>query len=141
MNEQYLHIRLQHQFRLRRTEWVAAVQMLLWGMVLLLPNEVFASPSFALFSSFADETTWGVVAFVLGVLRLTGLIVNGARRKVTPWVRLLTALAGCGFFTAVTLCFAASGNMSTWLAAWPVAAVVEVFNIYDTARDARASNG
>lgn len=134
-------LRIQHKFRQRRTEWVAGVQCLLWGVVLLLPMETFASPAFRVFNQIMPEIWWGAALMLIGSVRLGGLIVNGARRRVTPWLRLISALLGFGVFTAISLCFASSGLISTWIAAWPVAMVVELMNIHDTARDARLANG
>lgn len=134
-------LRIQLKFRQRRTEWVAGFQCLLFGAILLMPMETFASPSFRVFSELLPEIWWGAALVMIGAVRLGGLIVNGARRRITPWLRLVSALLGFGVFTAISLCFASSGTISTWIAAWPVLMVVELMNIHDTARDARQANG
>jgi hypothetical protein len=134
-------LRITHKFRQRRTEWVAGVQCMLWGLILLMPMETFASPAFRVFQQIMPEFWWGVILLAIGTVRIIGLIVNGARRRVTPWLRLVSALLGFGVFTGISLCFASAGLISTWIAAWPVLMVVELMNIHDTARDARQANG
>lgn len=135
-----LLLRVMPHFRLRRTEWIAAIQSVIWGLVLLAPVDTFAGPAFTFFR-FMPEEMWGAIMLVIGGLRLTGLIINGSRRTITPWMRLASAIVGWGMFTAVSLCFASSGIVSTWIAAWPVAAVIELMNIHDTAHDARQARG
>ena len=140
--EPTLAIRITQQMRLRRTEWIAAAQCLIWGLILLLPNNVFAGATFATFVKLGISEWWmGATMLTIGAGRLLSLIVNGARRRTTTSIRLAAALAGCGIFTAISLCFASSGVLSVWAAAWPVAAVVEFMNIYDTAKDARKAHG
>ena len=134
-------VRISHAFRQRRSEWVAAVQCVIFGFVLLAPVETFAGASFVVFHGIMPETYWGGLIAVVGIVRLAGLIINGARRRITPWMRLGGAILGCGIFTMVSVCFALSGVLSVWLAAWPVLAVVEMMNIQDTARDARQAHG
>lgn len=139
-----LIVKFGYKFRLRRSEWIAGVQCLLWGIVLLLPTSTFDNGhAYDVIRAwpFVTETSLGGLMLAVGAARIGGLFVNGARKTVTPWVRLGSALVGAGIFTAITLGFAASGVIGTWIAAWPVLAVTEYFNIYDTARDARQVNG
>lgn len=134
------HLRIAHAFRQRRTEWVAAIQCALWGVVLLAPANTFDGAAFSVFRSILAEELWGALLLLAGAVRLVGLIINGARKKITPWMRLGGAFVGWGIFTMISLCFASSGVISTWIAAWPVLAVVELMNISDTARDARLAH-
>ena len=131
-----------YKFRLRRTEWIAAAQCFIWGFILALPFATFDNgAAYRVLASWAPEWVFAVIMLIAGTLRLAGLVINGARRRVTPWMRLAGALIGCGLFTAISLGFAASGVVGTWIAAWPVVAVVEFFNNYDTTRDARQAHG
>lgn len=131
-----------YKFRLRRTEWIAGAVCFICGFVALLPFSVFdTSDAYSFIQTLASEEVVGVIMLFAGTLRLVGLIINGARRKITPWMRLGGALIGAGIFTAITLGFAASGVLGWWLGTWPVLAVVEYINIYDTTRDARQAHG
>jgi uncharacterized membrane protein HdeD (DUF308 family) len=137
-----LYLQIKHRFHSRRTEWTAAIQSVIWGVVLLAPGDAFASsPAFAIFREIINENVMGWAMVIVGVVRLVGLFINGARKEITPWIRVATAAVGCGVFTFISLSFAASGVWSTWLAAWPVVAVTELFNIHGAMRDARVANG
>lgn len=134
------HLRIAHAFRQRRTEWVAAVQCLLYGVVLLAPINTFDAAIYAALRVLMDEMVWGTLLLVIGAVRLASLIINGSRRKITPWMRLAGSVAGCGIFTMISLCYASTGIIGPWVAAWPVLAVVELMNLSDTARDARLAH-
>jgi hypothetical protein len=140
--DQTFLIRIGHKMRLRRTEWIAATQCAIWGVVLLLPSASFdSSAAFNVIKTWGREEYFGGVLLLIGFGRLISLYINGARKKITPWARLTGATLGAIIFTILSMGFAASGVVSTWLAAWPILAVIEYINIYDTAKDARQAHG
>jgi len=129
-----------HQFDPRVSEWMVATQTALWGAVLLMPQDTYStSPTFNILKLFVPENTLGTILLVLGISRLVGLFINGRRRKVTPWVRLVSALCGFMIFTFISTSFALSGVISTWIAIYPVIAAVEFINVYRSAHDAGKS--
>lgn len=136
-----LYLQLRHRFHSRRTEWTAAIQSVIFGLVLLGPGDAFNGAAFGALRDHIGEATLGWLMVAIGLVRLAGLFINGARKQVTPWIRVTTAILGCGAFTFISLSFAASGVWSVWIAAWPVVAVTELFNIYGAMRDARVANG
>jgi len=136
-----LWIRIQHRFGPRMTEWALALITALWGAVLLLPEHVFDQPAWAGFRLiFGSENALGAVMLVLGVSRIAGLIVNGARKQVTPWIRVFSAGGGFLIFVGISAGYSLSGIISTWLAIYPVFALLELLNIYRAAHDAGESN-
>jgi hypothetical protein len=136
-----LWVRVQHRFGPRMPEWMLAAITALWGGVLVNSPNLFDSPTWSGFRSiFHDEWTLGWIMVFLGVLRIGGLIVNGARKNVTPWIRSVSASLGCCLFVGITYCYWQSGIISTWLAVYPVFAVVELLNIYRAAHDAGESH-
>jgi len=139
MTPQSIYVRIAHRFGPRLTEWVVAVQTLLWGVVLLLPPATFDGPTWVFFQSIMPENQWGWLMLFLGVARLGGLIVNGARKRVTPLIRMISAAVGFLIFVGISYSFALSGVISTWIAIYPVIAVVELVNIYRAAHDAGES--
>lgn len=50
------------------------------------------------------------VCVCVGLLRLVGLVINGGRKNVTPWIR---ACVGFLIFGGINYCFASSGVIST----------------------------
>lgn len=129
-------IRIQHRFGPRMTEWIWAAIMSFWGLTLLLPDPVFQQPSFAFFRSFIREDTLGWLMVCIGLLRIVGLIINGAKKNVTPWIRVFSACMGFLIFGGIVYCFASSGVVSTWIAIYPMLALVELLNAYRAAHDA-----
>jgi hypothetical protein len=88
------------------------------------------------------QDTLGWIMIFLGVLRIGGLIVNGARKDVTPHIRQASAGLGCIIWFFITYGFASSNVVSTWLAIYPLFAVGELVNIHRAARDqGEARNG
>lgn len=136
-----LYIRLKHRFGPRLTEWVTAVQTALWGAVLLYPVPTFDGPAWTFFRAAISENAMGAIMLGLGALRLAGLIVNGARKNVTPWIRVFSASIGFLIFSGISCGFAFAGIVSTWIAIYPVIAAVELINIYRAAHDAGEGNG
>lgn len=136
-----LWIRIQHRFGPRMTEWMLAVVTALWGAVLVMNPSIFDQPAWSGFRAiFRDEAIVGWLMVGLGFLRIGGLIVNGARKTVTPWIRSVSASLGCCLFVGITYCYGQSGIVSTWLAIYPVFAVVELLNVYRAAHDAGESH-
>lgn len=121
-------------------EWFLAAITGLLGVVLLLPETTFDQPAWAGFRAmFGDENVLGWFMLLIGLLRIGGLIVNGARRHVTPRIRQVSAGGGFLLFVGWTCAFAASGVVSTWLAIYPAFAVMELVNIYRASHDAGES--
>lgn len=139
-------IRIQHRFGPRMTEWLVAVQTALWGYVLLLPAQTFEGRAWEFFRGLEDagwlsESQLGWAMLLLGLARIGGLIVNGARKTVTPWIRVFSAAVGLFIWVGVSYSFAQSGVISTWIAIYPVIAGVELLNIWRAANDVGESYG
>ena len=127
---------IKHRFEGRILEWYVASQLLLWGLILLLPENTFAgSEDFIAFQVNEDTLAWFMLA--LGVVRIAALIINGTLPGVTPLVRLSGAFIGAGVWFYISLEFAGSGFVGTWIAAWPMAFIAEFINIYRSAQHAR----
>ena len=77
----------------------------------------------------------GWLMLVIGCLRIIGLVVNGARRNVTPQIRQFSAGIGCLIWSGISYGFASSDVVSTWLAIYPLFAVGELVNIHRAAHD------
>lgn len=131
-----LWVRVRHRFGPRLTEWIWATIMVGVGIIFLLPSDTFALPSYAGFRQlFGAEEGIGTVMLFLGVLRLIGLIVNGARKDVTPWIRMISAGVGFMIWIGMTFAHSLSGVLGVWAVFYPMFALVELANIYRAAHD------
>lgn len=136
-------LRVAHRFQQRFVEWLAAVQIMLAGVVLLHEGDTFAFSDISnTFSKYATEDQWGLFLFGVGAIRLLGLIVNGARQDITPWIRAIGAVIGFftfGFFNFA--CFSAwwaTATPSLGLAIYGPSMVAEIASFYYSLRDAKA---
>lgn len=128
-------IRIQHRFGPRMMEWFASAHIIIFGGILLLPEQTFNQPAFAAFRSFISEDALGWIMLVAGCLRIIGLVINGARKQVTPQIRQLSAGAGCLIWGGICYGFASSAVVSTWIAIYPLFFMGELVNIYRAAQD------
>lgn len=136
-------IRIQHRFGPRMMEWFMALHTIVWGYILIMSDNLFDQPAWSYFRQvFQDEMTLGWLMIVLGCMRICGLIINGARKDVTPMIRQVSAGIGCIIWAGISYCYAQSGIVSTWLAIYPLFAVGELVNIHRAAHDqGEARNG
>lgn len=114
----------------------------LFGLVLLIAPDVFLQPTW---TGFANLFPWlppstvqywmGLMMLIVGVIRFGGLIVNGARKHVTPRIRQVSAAVGCLIWFGIVYGFASSDVLSTWLAIYPLFGLNEMVNIHRAARD------
>lgn len=108
----------------------------LFGVVLIISPDLFSQPAWAGFAGMGiSEATLGWIMLTLGVGRVGGLIVNGARKHVTPLIRQVSAGIGCLIWFGIVYGFATSGVVSTWLAIYPLFGIGELVNIHRAAHD------
>lgn len=131
-----LWIQIKHRFGPRMMEWFMAFHTLAFGLVLLFSPDLFNQPSWVGFREiFWSESRLGWLMVALGVARVGGLIVNGARKHVTPMIRQVSAGIGCLIWFGIVYGFASSGVISTWLAIYPLFGIGELVNIHRAAHD------
>lgn len=120
-----------------------AGHLICFGWVLLLPSQTFNQPAFMGFTEIVpSEDSLGWIMFVVGCLRIIGLVINGAKKNVTPQIRQFSAAAGCMIWSGIAYAFASSGVISTWIAIYPLFAIGELINIHRAAHDqGEARNG
>lgn len=125
----------------RLSEWSGSFHMLLWGYV-LLAFPIFDGKSFLYFRAiFQSQELLGSVLFAAGFFGVVGLVINGLRHEVTPWIRFARAFVGFWAFLGMSTCFALSGTITTWLAIYPVLAAAELVNMMRTSFDAGKYHG
>ena len=131
-----LWVSITHRFGPRMMEWFMAFHTAMFGIVLVLTPDLFTQPTWAGFRNlFPSESSLGWLMVLLGIARLGGLIVNGARRDVTPVIRQVSAGIGCLIWFGIVYGFASSGVVSTWLAIYPLFGIGELVNIHRAAHD------
>jgi hypothetical protein len=126
----------------RDTEWLSAVLMCAWALVLACPGDSFSGPAFLAFHRLGmTETFWACTFGATGGLRIAALYING-RSPRTPYARMVGAFFGflgwgqVGFLiyqgTMGTL-----GVVSPGVAVYGVLSAVELRSLYRASYDAR----
>jgi cytochrome b561 len=129
-------IRIQHRFGPRMMEWFSGAVTTTFGLVLLAGDDLFSQPSWSGFRQIlGSQERFGVIMLILGLLRLVALIVNGAKKKVTPQIRQIAAGFGLIIWFGVCAGFYSSGVISTWAAIYPWLVIAELTNIHRAAHD------
>jgi hypothetical protein len=109
----------------RLTEWEHSIVLMVWGVLLYLPP---------FHTALHNESWWGVVFFVVGVLRFASLVVNGIRRTITSWLRAVCAVVGCILFVTISAGYGYAGSFGL-AGLFLVVAMFELFNFGRSMRD------
>jgi hypothetical protein len=119
--ENTLHfVRIRERFRQRASEWFCAAMLATWGLALLHPSNNFEStPAYEAFSRTIKEENMAAALTLLGVAWLVGLIINGARQRVTSTIRACCAFLGGVIYMVMSLGFLSSYFITGVLTAGP----------------------
>lgn len=126
----------------RDTEWLSSVVMCAWALVLALPGDSLAGPSFSAFHRLGlTETFWACAFGGMGGIRLAALYING-RSPRTPYARMLGAFFGFLAWGQVAFLvyqgtMAVLGVVSPGTAVYAVLAAMELRSLYRASYDAR----
>lgn len=139
-------LRLAHgitdHFPVRKTEWVMAYWATGSTFCLLNQQSMFdLSPTYVKLSQIADEPIWAAFLFVVVLLRLGALIVNGTFENFThsPLLRFIASLAGVFFWSQYCLGLTSaaiySGGVWAPVVAFSTAVILEILNTKQSLED------
>ena len=132
-----------HPGRGRATEWLSALALTSWGIVLLDDGETFRLASYRGLRLYADEGTWGAICLVVGLTGLVALAVNGRLPQGSPVLRAACSGFRVLFWGNIAFGFLyaalATGLPSTALAIYPWLMLFDVIACHRAASDARAA--
>lgn len=137
-----LYLGIHDHFPARRSEWVLATIMMVWGWILIGPEPVFAqSKAWAQMAVIMNEATWGWLAIWIGVFRLIALVINGTFAgtwygRWSPHVRMLAAFLACFLWFQITFGLINSDAATTGLAVYPGLLLLDAMNIVAASKDA-----
>jgi len=127
-------------FPARASEWALSLVLLNWGWTLMLPGSVFGTSSaFVEMAKWASEPVWGWACFLMGGIRFVALFVNGTfpSFRFSPHVRSLMSFFSCAFWFTISFGILQANVPTTGLAVYPVLLLLDMYNAYRAAGDAR----
>jgi hypothetical protein len=105
-----LIVRFRETFRDRQMEWALTAGATGWGLILVRNPEVFTRPFYAPLANMASSDGWGWAMFMLGLLGLIVLFINGAWRR-TPLFRQVASIGRMfAWFALFFGCVSAAGQ-------------------------------
>lgn len=89
-----LVVKFRKQWRYRCMEWMLSAGLTGWGLIVLQPYDLFSRPYYAPFRNIAPEWAWGWSCFLVGLMRLMVLFINGSWPTGSPRLRFVGSCVG-----------------------------------------------
>lgn len=130
----------------RVAEWALAIMLLRFGWILIQPGDTFAlSPTFAVMEAMAAEEVWGWGCFLIGIVRVAALVINGTfwdtiYSRYSPHVRGITALISIFAWANIVYGMGMSGVQTTGNAVYPVLLFLDVWCVFHAFGDAKSAD-
>jgi len=134
-------------FPARVHEWITAFAVMAWGVIIALPFDAFAqSAAWSRMSRIASEDVWAAAAITVGALRIIALVINGtfwrtAYGRWSPHVRAAGCLLSSAVWASISIGLTDAPYWTTGLAMYPAAAMIDIANAWNAARDAGRMDG
>lgn len=113
-------VRIKERFRQRASEWFCAANLAWWGLSMLHPSDTFGSTkAYTAFARTIKEENMAAALTLLGTAWLVGLIINGARQRITSTIRIICSFAGGVIYMVMALGFLSSYLITGVLGAGP----------------------
>jgi len=125
-------------FQVRFPEWLCAIVLTAWGLYLTTHPTMFTDPKtaplWAGMNAMMSQPLWGMVATVVGVLRMGALYVNGAHSR-TPMVRLIASFFSAFIWTQVLVGLWHANVSNTGLIAYTGYLVADIYSAFRASGD------
>lgn len=133
-------VKLTKTFPIRITEWLLAGILLSWSMACwnLSPHD-WDQPYYVMLDRIASQNTWAFIAFVIAMLRLAALTINGAWRP-SPHLRAIGAFASDFIWLQMSLSVLVSTIGTTAVAIYPWLLLADTYNVFRASYDAKMSD-
>lgn len=134
-------VKLSDHFPLRVADWLLAGIMTTIGVTIwnLSPEIWAAGPLQGLSQCFFGQAAWGTIIFMIGVVRINALFINGALRR-SPHVRAIGAALSAFIWCRIALGMFATDSVQIGIGIFPWLLIAEMYNVHRAMRDARLSD-
>jgi hypothetical protein len=128
---------LAKHFPARFPEWLASLQMVMWGCYLVLYPGMMENPNtgelYTLMKQMWSQPTWALFALAIGTTRGGALFVNGAYTR-TPLIRVVTAFMSMFVWTQALIGVAHVANLGVVM--YVTALIADLYSAYRAGMDA-----
>lgn len=132
--------RFKETFRERAPEWVQATGMLAWGLLTLTSTGLFMDqPFFHPLLLLMSQVSWGIMALVVGVVRLAFLVINGAWRP-SAHIRAVGCVLGSMLWGSLFLCALGLDWTTPTTALYAVLLSLDLLSLWFAAGDAKLAD-
>lgn len=102
---------LQETFEARASEWACASILVLLSLIFTFNDTMFHQQNLeGMRTILNSQLGWAIVFFLIGITRLTVLVINGAYWR-TPHFRALTAFLSVGVWFMIVTAFVRNGSL------------------------------
>ncbi len=129
---------LKRHFEARAIEWFNGLFLLAWGAYVILHPGLFNGPTFPVWTGLlqiATQEVWGLVAFVVGVIRTVALFING-QWGLTPLIRVVTSFMSVFVWFWVAVALIRSGIPNTGIVVYSGLMFADMYSAFRAASDA-----
>lgn len=124
----------------RFAEWTVGAALICWGLIVLSNPTLFATTSiYSAMTDIAPQTIWGYTAVLIGLLRITFLIINGTWRRSAHLRAIGSGLSAC-LWAALWSSYFALDNPVPNLATIGALLALDIYSVWFAAADAKHSD-
>jgi hypothetical protein len=135
-----LIVRFKETFRERASEWVQAMGMLMWGMIVIFAPGLFASQEFFFpLVELMPQMSWGFLAFLVGLIRIIFLVINGAWRP-SAHIRAVGCVMGVLLWGSLLISALSLGWLTPTTAIYTMLVLLDLLSLWFSAGDAKLAD-
>jgi len=135
-----LIVRFKETFRERMPEWIQSAAMFGWGLMCLNSPGLFtAREFFHPLLLLMDQSTWGILATLIGFIRLVFLVINGAWRP-SAHIRAIGCGAGAMLWASLLISAISLEWLTTAVAVYGSLMTTDILSLYFSAGDAKLAD-
>lgn len=130
-----LIVEMKRHFQMRALEWWSAGLMASWGFYsLLIPGMYNINPAMHGLLLFAPQHVWGLVALIVGLLRICALVINGFWYR-TPAVRWITSMVSALVWFLVTSALVNAPVLNPGVVVYGWHIIADIYSAFRSASD------
>lgn len=133
-------VRFKQTYRERAIEWWLSSGLAFWGLLVIASPQLFTwQPFFHPLLTITSQTVWGISALIVGLLRLTFLVINGAWRP-SAHIRAIGCVFGCLVWGVLAMATLQLAWITPTFALYAILFVLDLQSLWFSAGDAKLAD-